>query len=411
MKDFAARHIGPDEAAQRHMLASLGYASLDELIRAALPEDATPAQLTLPGPLTETESLAELRRMADRNQVLTSMIGLGYYDTITPAVIRRNVLENPAWYTAYTPYQPEISQGRLEALLNFQTMVADLTALPWAGASLLDEATAAVEAMTLARRAARRGHVFLADADCLPQTLAVLRTRAEPLGIHLVVEPVTAEVIEAQDDLFGVLLQFPGASGVVQDLGPLIEAAHARGALAAVAADLLALTLLTPPGELGADIAVGSSQRFGVPLFYGGPHAGYIAVSEPLKRQLPGRLVGVSVDADGRPAYRLALQAREQHIRREKATSNICTAQALLAVMAGLYAAYHGPDGIRRIATRVHALTATLAHGLEKLGLEIEHGAFFDTLSVRTAHDTCDRVMEVALSRGINLRRVAGECV
>jgi glycine dehydrogenase len=261
MTDFAARHIGPDEVAQRHMLASLGYSSLDELIRAALPEDAQPVELTLPPPLTETEAQAELRRMASRNQVLTSMIGLGYYDTVTPAVIRRNVLENPAWYTAYTPYQPEISQGRLEALLNFQTMISDLTALPWAGASLLDEATAAVEAMTLARRAVRNGHVFLADADCLPQTLAVLRTRAEPLGIHLVVEAVTAEVIARQDDLFGVLLQFPGASGVVRDLEPLIEAAHARGAVAAVAADLLALTLLRPPGEMGADIAVGSSQR------------------------------------------------------------------------------------------------------------------------------------------------------
>ena len=326
MTDFATRHIGLDEAARRRMLASLGYSSLDELTQAALPEGTEPAQLSLPAPLTETQALAELRRMAGRNQALTSMIGLGYYGTVTPAVIRRNVLENPAWYTAYTPYQPEISQGRLEALLNFQTVIADLTALPWAGASLLDEATAAAEAMTLARRA-KSGGTFLADADCLPQTLAVLRTRAEPLGIHLVVEPVTAEAIARQDGLFGVLLQFPGASGVIRDLEPLIEAAHARGALAAVAADLLALTLLKAPGEMGADIAVGSSQRFGVPLWFGGPHAGYMAVSDPLKRQLPGRLVGVSVDADGRPAYRLALQAREQHIRREKATSNICTAR------------------------------------------------------------------------------------
>ncbi|HEV2258972.1 MAG TPA: glycine dehydrogenase (aminomethyl-transferring), partial [Streptosporangiaceae bacterium] len=418
MTDFAARHIGPDQAAQRHMLASLGYASLDELIRAALPEDAQLAQLSLPDPLTETESLAELRRMASRNQVLTSMIGLGYYDTVTPAVIRRNVLENPAWYTAYTPYQPEISQGRLEALLNFQTMIADLTALPWAGASLLDEATAAVEAMTLARRAARpsggsggssppsqHGHVFLADADCLPQTLAVLRTRAEPLGIHLVVEPVTAEAIEAQDDLFGVLLQFPGASGVVRDLGPLIEAAHARGALAAVAADLLALTLLTPPGELGADIAVGSSQRFGVPLFYGGPHAGYIAVSDPLKRQLPGRLVGVSVDADGRPAYRLALQAREQHIRREKATSNICTAQVLLAVTAAMYAAYHGPDGLAAIARGVHRSAAVLAATLRAYGHRTVVGDFFDTTRIAFAggRDEAAHAAERARAAGYNL--------
>ena len=405
MTDFATRHIGPDEAAQRHMLASLGYASLDELTRAALPEDAQLAHLSLPDPLTETESLAELRRMASRNQVLTSMIGLGYYDTITPAVIRRNVLENPAWYTAYTPYQPEISQGRLEALLNFQTMIADLTALPWAGASLLDEATAAVEAMTLARRAVRRGHVFLADADCLPQTLAVLRTRAEPLGIHLVVEPVTAEAIARQDDLFGVLLQFPGASGVVRDLGPLIEAAHARGALAAVAADLLALTLLTPPGELGADIAVGSSQRFGVPLFFGGPHAAYIAVSDPLKRQLPGRLVGVSVDADGRPAYRLALQAREQHIRREKATSNICTAQVLLAVTAAMYAVYHGPEGLATIARGAHRSAAMLAATMREYGHRTDHGDFFDTIRIvfRGGRDEAVHAASRARAAGYNL--------
>ena len=290
--------------------------------------------------------------MASRNQVLTSMIGLGYYDTVTPAVIRRNVLENPAWYTAYTPYQPEISQGRLEALLNFQTMIADITALPWAGASLLDESTAAAEAMTLARRAKGKGHVFLADADCLPQTLAVLRSRAEPLGIHLVVEPVTAEAIARQDGLFGVLLQFPGASGVIRDLTPLIEAAHARGALAAVAADLLALTLLKPPGEMGADIAVGSSQRFGVPLWFGGPHAGYISVTDPLKRQLPGRLVGVSVDADGRPAYRLALQAREQHIRRRE----------------GHQQHLHGPGAARRDRRHVRRLPRARRAGRHRTG-------------------------------------------
>jgi glycine dehydrogenase len=382
MTDFTARHIGPSQAAQRHMLDSLGYSSLDELTTAALPAGTQAPELTLPAPLTESEALAELRRMAGRNQLLTPMIGLGYYGTITPAVIRRNVLENPAWYTAYTPYQPEISQGRLEALLNFQTMVSDLTALPWAGASLLDEATAAAEAMTLARRAVRNGHVFLADADCLPQTLAVLRTRAEPLGIHLVVEPVTAEAIAAQSDLFGVLLQFPGASGTVRDLAPLIDAAHARGALAAVAADLLALTLLRPPGEMGADIAVGSSQRFGVPLWYGGPHAGYMAVSDPLKRQLPGRLVGVSVDADGRPAYRLALQAREQHIRREKATSNICTAQVLLAVTAAMYAAYHGPDGLAAIARGAHRGAALLAATLREFGCRTDSGDFFDTIRI-----------------------------
>jgi glycine dehydrogenase len=382
MTDFTVRHIGPSAADQQRMLAELGYSSLDELIRAALPEGTPAAHPSLPEPLTETGALAELRRMAGRNQVLTSMIGLGYYDTVTPAVIRRNVLENPAWYTAYTPYQPEISQGRLEALLNFQTMIADLTALSWAGASLLDEATAAAEAMTLARRAAKGGRVFLADADCLPQTLAVLRTRAEPLGIQLVVAPLTAETIAGQDDLFGVLLQYPGASGVIRDPAPLIQAAHAHGALAAVAADLLALTLLTPPGEAGADIAVGSSQRFGVPLWFGGPHAGYIAVSDALKRQLPGRLVGVSVDADGQPAYRLALQAREQHIRREKATSNICTAQVLLAVTAAMYATYHGPDGLAAIARGAHRSAAVLAATLRAYGCRTGRGDFFDTIRI-----------------------------
>jgi glycine cleavage system P protein (glycine dehydrogenase) len=406
MTDFAVRHIGPTQAEQLHMLGSLGYSSLDELTTAALPDGTPRADLHLPDPLTETGALAELGRMAGRNQLLTSMIGLGYYDTITPAVIRRNVLENPAWYTAYTPYQPEISQGRLEALLNFQTMVADLTGLPWAGASLLDEATAAAEAMTLARRGTRKGHVFLADADCLPQTLAVLRTRAEPLGIHLVVEPVTQEAIARQaEDLFGVLLQFPGASGVIRDPAPLIEAAHAAGTLVAVAADLLALTLLRPPGEAGADIAVGSTQRFGVPLWFGGPHAGYIAVSDALKRQLPGRLVGVSVDADGRPAYRLALQAREQHIRREKATSNICTAQVLLAVTAAMYAAYHGPDGLAAIARGVHRSAAVLAATLRGYGHRTSLGDFFDTIRIvfTGGRDEAVHALERARVAGYNL--------
>ncbi len=345
------------------MLATLGYDSLDDLIAAALPSGLPRASLAagglaagglaagglavLPPARTEQQALAELRRLAARNTVRTSMIGLGYYGTNTPAVIRRNVLENPAWYTAYTPYQPEISQGRLEALLNFQTMVCDLTALPVANASLLDEASAAAEAMTLCRRVTK-GDVFLADADCLPQTLDVLRTRAEPLGIELRVAPVSAETDFA--GVFGVLLQYPGASGEVRDLAPVVEAAHAAKATVAVAADILALTLLKPPGEFGADIALGSTQRFGVPMAYGGPHAAYLAVREDLKRQLPGRLVGVSVDADGRPALRLALQAREQHIRREKATSNICTAQVLLAVAASMYAVLprpRRPDGHR----------------------------------------------------------------
>ncbi|MGN6680931.1 MAG: aminomethyl-transferring glycine dehydrogenase, partial [Streptosporangiaceae bacterium] len=319
-----------------------------------------------------------------KNTVLTSMIGLGYYGTITPPVIRRNVLESPAWYTAYTPYQPEISQGRLEALLNFQTLIEDLTALPVAGASMLDEAAAAAEAMTLARRAAGRGRIFLADADCLPQTLAVLATRAEPLGIELVTGAVTPELVDAQpdDELFGILLQYPGAGGEIRDLRPAIAAAHARGAQAAVAADPLALTLLTPPGELGADIAVGSTQRFGVPMGYGGPQAGYICVRDELRRQLPGRLVGVSVDADGHPAYRLALQTREQHIRRDKATSNICTAQVLLAVIAAMYAAYHGPAGLRAIARRVHGKAAGLAAAVQAAGFATEHRSYFDTVSV-----------------------------
>jgi glycine dehydrogenase len=382
--EFARRHIGPSPDEQLQMLSAVGYSSLDELTEAALPVSASAPPLNLPPALTEAAALAELRRLAGRNQVLTPMIGLGYYGTITPAVIRRNVLENPGWYTAYTPYQPEISQGRLEALLNFQTMISGLTALPVAGASLLDEATAAAEAMTLARRAAGRGHVFLADADCLPQTLSVLRTRAEPLGIELVVTDVTPEAIAGQPDgaLFGVLLQYPGASGAVRDLGPAIEAAHERGAQAAVAADLLALTLLRPPGEIGADIAVGTTQRFGLPLSFGGPHAGYIAVRQALRRQLPGRIVGVSVDADGKPAYRLALQAREQHIRREKATSNICTAQVLPAVLAAMYAVYHGPDGLAAIASGAHHSAAVLAATLRASGFVTGPGDFFDTIRV-----------------------------
>jgi len=381
---FAARHIGPSAEDQQAMLAALGYATLDDLTAAALPAGTRPpaSLATLPAARTEQEALAELRRIAARNTVRVSMIGQGYYGTITPPVIRRNLLENPAWYTAYTPYQPEISQGRLEALLNFQTMVADLTGLPAANASLLDEASAAAEAMTLARRVSgpKAGNVFLADADCLPQTLDVLRTRALPLGIDLRIAPLTAET--DFDGAFGVLLQYPGASGEVRDLTPVIEAAHAAKATVTVAADILALTLLKPPGELGADVAIGSAQRFGVPMFFGGPHAAYMAVREDLRRQLPGRLVGVSMDADGHPAYRLALQAREQHIRREKATSNICTAQVLLAVAASMYACYHGADGLTAIARGAHRSAATLAATVRSYGLRTGGGVSFDTIRV-----------------------------
>jgi glycine dehydrogenase len=402
---FAARHIGPSEDDQRAMLATLGYGSLDELLTAALPAYAKPpaSLAALPSPRTEQEVLADLRRLAARNKVRVSMIGLGYYDTITPAVIRRNVLENPAWYTAYTPYQPEISQGRLEALLNFQTMICDLTGLGVANASLLDEASAAAEAMTLALRGGNgKRTVFLADADCLPQTLDVLRTRAEPLGIDLRIAPVTADTDFRE--VFGVLLQYPGASGEVRDLAPVIDAAHAAGVRVAVAADLLALTLLKSPGELGADIALGTTQRFGVPMFYGGPHAAYLAVRDDLKRQLPGRLVGLSVDADGKPAYRLALQAREQHIRREKATSNICTAQVLLAVVAAMYACYHGPDGLTAIARRVHRNAMTLAATLKDYGLAASEGTAFDTVAVRLPGPTEARAaLHRAADAGYNL--------
>jgi glycine dehydrogenase len=410
---FAARHIGPSEDDQRAMLATLGYASLDELLTAALPAYARPpaSLAALPPPRTEREVLDDLRRLAARNTVAVSMIGLGYYGTVTPAVIRRNVLENPAWYTAYTPYQPEISQGRLEALLNFQTMVCDLTGLDVANASLLDEASAAAEAMTLARRVAgNSGQTFLADADCLPQTLDVLRTRAEPLGIDLRVARVTADTDFS--DVFGVLLQYPGASGEIRDLGPVTEAAHAAGAQVAVAADILALTLIKPPGEFGADIALGSTQRFGVPMFYGGPHAAYLAVREDLRRQLPGRLVGVSVDADGNPAYRLALQAREQHIRREKATSNICTAQVLLAVVAAMYACYHGPDGLTAIARRVHRHAMSLAATLEDYGLLTSGTDAFDTVGVQLPGPTEARAALLrAREAGYNLRDAGGGVV
>ncbi|MEU5644563.1 aminomethyl-transferring glycine dehydrogenase [Streptomyces milbemycinicus] len=404
---FERRHIGPDSEAQAKMLAQVGFGSLDELTQAAVPEVIRSAEeLRLPPARSEAEVLAELRGLAERNQLLSPMIGLGYYGTFTPPVILRNVLENPAWYTAYTPYQPEISQGRLEALLNFQTVVADLTGLPTAGASLLDEATAAAEAMALSRRVGKvKQGVFLVDADTLPQTVAVIQTRAEPTGVEVVVADLSAGIPAevAERGVFGVLLQYPGASGAVRDLRPVIERAHELGAVVTVAADLLALTLLTSPGELGADIAVGSSQRFGVPMGFGGPHAGFMAVRDAYARSLPGRLVGVSVDADGDKAYRLALQTREQHIRREKATSNICTAQVLLAVMAGMYAVYHGPEGLRTIARRTHRYAAVLAEGLRAGGVQIVHGAFFDTLTAYVPGRAAE-VVTAAREAGVNLR-------
>ncbi|MGI8679313.1 MAG: aminomethyl-transferring glycine dehydrogenase [Jatrophihabitans sp.] len=405
---FAARHIGATNDEQR-MLDTLGYTSLDDLLGDAVPA-AIREKLTLalPAAASETEVAAELRALAARNQVLTSMIGLGYHGTITPPVIRRNVLENPAWYTAYTPYQPEISQGRLEALLNFQTVVEDLTGLPVAGASVLDEATAAAEALALAHRATKSGNTFVVDADVLPQTLEVVRTRAEPLGLVVAVHDLSTPL--PAGDVFGVLVQYPGASGAIRDLAPLADAAHERGALLVAAADLLALTLITPPGEAGADIAVGTTQRFGVPLGFGGPHAGYLAVRTGLERQLPGRLVGVSVDAEGQPALRLALQTREQHIRREKATSNICTAQVLLAVMASMYAVYHGPDGLRAIARRVHRLAAILAAGLRDGGVDVQDAAFFDTVTV-TVPGRAVAIVAAARAGGINLRLVDGDRV
>ncbi|GAA3935353.1 aminomethyl-transferring glycine dehydrogenase [Streptomyces gulbargensis] len=411
---FEQRHIGPDAEARAKMLAQVGYGSLDELTAAAVPDVIKNAEaLGLPGARTEAEVLAELRDLADRNQVLAPMIGLGYYGTFTPPVILRNVMENPAWYTAYTPYQPEISQGRLEALLNFQTMVADLTGLPTSGASLLDESTAAAEAMALSRRVGKvKNGVFVVDADALPQTIAVIRTRAEPTGVEVVVTDLSAGIPAevAERGVFGVLLQYPGASGAVRDIKPVIDQAHELGAIVTVAADLLALTLLASPGSLGADIAVGTTQRFGVPMGFGGPHAGYMAVQDKHARSLPGRLVGVSVDADGNRAYRLALQTREQHIRREKATSNICTAQVLLAVMAGMYAVYHGPDGLKQIAERTHRYAAILAAGLRAGGVELVQGAFFDTLTARVP-GRADAVVAAAREAGVNLYRVDADHV
>jgi glycine dehydrogenase len=387
------------------MLKLLGVASLDALVAETVPEGIRLGRaLALPAPLSEEQALAELRQKAAKNRPCRSFIGMGYHDCHTPAVILRNVLENPGWYTQYTPYQAEIAQGRLEALLNFQTMVADLTGLPLANASLLDEATAAGESMTLCRAVAKPGlDGFFVAEDCHPQTIAVVRTKAAPVGIHVHVGPVEA-IDFAGQKLFGVLVQYPATDGVVHDLAGLAGRAHSAGALLVVATDLLALTLLRSPGELGADVALGSAQRFGVPMGYGGPHAAFFATKDEHKRHLPGRLVGVSKDAEGRPAYRLALQTREQHIRRDKATSNICTAQVLLAIMASMYAVWHGPDGLRAIARRVHALARVLQRGLRRLGLDAGKAPFFDTLRVRTAPEKGRAIVERARAKGINLR-------
>ncbi len=411
---FAERHIGPQPDERDKMLADLGLASVDALVDESMPKSIRlTGPLDLPPALTEAQALAELRGLAEQNRPLTAMIGLGYSGTITPSVIRRNVLESPAWYTAYTPYQPEISQGRLEALLNFQTMVSDLTGLPIAGASLLDEATAVAEAMTLARRTTKSGSVLLLDADTLPQTIAVVQTRARALGLDVRVATGGLREAIAETDPFAVVVQTPGASGHVLDtdeLRAIADAAHEAGGEVIAACDLLACALLTPPGEWGADIAVGSSQRLGVPLFYGGPHAGFISVRQSLERSLPGRLVGVSKDADGAQAYRLALQTREQHIRREKATSNICTAQVLLAVVAGMYAVYHGPRGVRAIAESIHDTAADLAGELSAGGIEVVHERFFDTLLVRVPGRAA-QVVAAAREGGVHLRRVDDDLV
>ncbi|MBB2187497.1 aminomethyl-transferring glycine dehydrogenase [Gluconacetobacter liquefaciens] len=402
---FCARHVGPGARDVAAMLEVVGAGSLDELMEQTVPSSIRlRGEMGLGAGLSEPEALARLRTIAGRNRVMTSLIGQGYYNTVLPGVIQRNVLENPAWYTAYTPYQPEISQGRLEALLNFQTMVRDLTGLDVANASLLDEATAAAEAMALARRVAKsKADGFFVDADCHPQTLAVLRTRAEPMGWRIVVGDPERDLDPGA--VFGALLQYPGSSGLVRDPRAWIEKLHAAQAVVAMAADPLALTVLESPGVLGADIAVGSMQRYGMPMGAGGPHAAYMAVRDAYKRNMPGRLVGVSVDSRGEPAYRLALQTREQHIRREKATSNICTAQVLPAVISAMYAVYHGPDGLTAIARRVHRLTAILAAGLRALSVRVETDAFFDTITVATG-GTAVLVRARAEDAGMNLRAI-----
>ncbi len=402
--DFIERHIGPGGPQVAEMLDVLGLKSLDELIDKAVPKSirSDDEPLDLPPLLTERETQAVLRRVAARNRVFISMIGMGYHGTIMPPVIQRNVLENPGWYTAYTPYQAEVSQGRLEALLAFQQMVMDLTGMDLANASLLDEATAAAEAMAMSHRITKgKSDIFFVDHDCHPQTIEVVRTRARPLEIEVVVgDP---EIDLDGHEIFGALIQYPGSRGAVRDLAPVIGKVHEKGGLVTVAADILALVLLTPPGEMGADIAVGNTQRFGVPMGYGGPHAAYFATRDEYKRQTPGRIIGVSIDSEGNRALRMAMQTREQHIRREKATSNICTAQVLLAMLAALYAVYHGPDGLSRIAERVHRLTIIMAEGLRRLGYQVVHEAFFDTVTLHLPGNA-RRLAAAARSVRINLR-------
>ncbi|MDO8457747.1 MAG: aminomethyl-transferring glycine dehydrogenase, partial [Burkholderiaceae bacterium] len=405
--EFIARHIGIDAADEAHMLSAVGSASRRALIDGIVPRSiARRSAMAIPPPVTEAAALKQLRAMADKNQVFKSFIGQGYYGTYTPGVILRNVLENPAWYTAYTPYQAEISQGRLEALINFQTMVCDLTGMPIANASMLDEATAAAEAMTLAKRSVKsKSNVFLVAGDSHPQTIEVIQTRARPLGIEVKVSTASSTLpqLMAEGNYFGVLAQYPATTGSIHDLRPLAGQAHADGAALCVAADLLALTLLAPPGEWDADIVLGSTQRFGMPMGNGGPHAAYMACRDEFKRSLPGRLVGVSKDVHGNPTYRLALQTREQHIRREKATSNICTAQVLPAVMASMYAVYHGPQGLKRIAERVATYTAIFVHGLQELGFEITSKGAFDSVTIKTG-DATHSIAERARKAGANLR-------
>jgi len=409
---FVDRHIGPNTRDVEEMLAALGVRNLDELIDRTVPASIRMQKpLDLPAGRSEFGLLRELSGIAAKNQVFRSYIGMGYSDTVTPPVIQRNILENPGWYTQYTPYQPEISQGRLEALLNYQTMVEDLTALPVANASLLDEATAAAEAMTMFHNvAANAGNAFFVAQDCHPQTIEVVRTRAAPFGIEVIVgDPASFD--PARQKVFGALLQYPATDGAVRDPRKFIERAHAQGALVVVAADILALTLLTPPGELGADCAVGSTQRFGVPLGYGGPHAAYFATKNEYVRHMPGRIIGVSVDAQGHTALRMALQTREQHIRREKATSNICTAQALLAIISGMYAVYHGPNGLKAIAQHVHGLTAQLARGLAQLGYKLRHEEFFDTVAVQVDAAQLGTIFTAAEAGKMNFRRIDGHTI